>query len=68
MTAKIIDNIDDEKACVTKVLVESDVQKILDNYDWNAFGWHRVSFVGDWRGKFIIGAKLLGLEVIEEDN
>ncbi len=67
-TGKIVDNIDDEKACVTKVLVESDVEKILRNYDWNTFGWHRVSFVGDWRNQFIIGAKLLGLQVIEEDK
>jgi len=67
-TGKIIDNIKDEKGCVTKVLVESNVDKILKNYEWNAFGWHRVSFVGDWRETFVIGAKLLGLSIIEEDK
>jgi len=27
-----------------------------------------VTFVGDWKDKFIIGAKILGLEVVEEDK
>ncbi|MFX1320179.1 MAG: hypothetical protein ACFFAQ_00915 [Promethearchaeota archaeon] len=65
---KIIDNIIDDRACVSKMLVEGDTKKILDNYDWDTFGWHRVTFVGDWKDKFIIGAKILGLEVVEEDK
>ena len=67
-TGKIVDNVIDEKACVTKVVVESNVPKILENYDWETLGWHRVSFVGDWRETFILGAKLLGLEVVEVDK
>ena len=67
-TGKIVDNVIDEKACTTKVVVESNVPKILENYDWETFGWHRVSFVGDWRETFILGAKLLGLDVVEVDK
>lgn len=65
---KIIDNIDDDKGCVSKMLVESDVEKIMKNYDWDAFGWHRVTFIGDWKEDFINGAKILGLEIIEDDK
>nr|MBC7244462.1 hypothetical protein [Chloroflexota bacterium] len=65
---KIIGQIVDEKGCATKVLVESDARKILENYDWMTFGWHRVSFVGDWRREFVAAARLAGLEVVEEDK
>lgn len=65
---KIIDNVVDKKGCTSKMLVESDVKAILENYDWETFGWHRVTFIGDWKEKFVIGAKLLGLNVIEEDK
>jgi hypothetical protein len=65
---KIIDNIVDKRGCVSKMLVESNVKNVMDNYDWETFGWHRVTFIGDWKALFIIGAKLLGLEIIEEDE
>jgi len=65
---KIVDQVVDEKACVNKVLVEDDAEKILENYDWMAFGWHRVSFVGDWRREFKAAARLAGLELVEEDR
>jgi hypothetical protein len=61
---KILDNVLDKGGCVSKMLVESNVEKILNNYDWESFGWHRVSFIGDWKDDFIIGAKLLGLEIV----
>ncbi|MFX1235611.1 MAG: hypothetical protein ACFFBY_13820 [Promethearchaeota archaeon] len=64
---KIIDNVVDKNGCVSKMLVEGNVSKIMDNYDWDTFGWHRVTFIGDWKNDFITGAKLLGLKVIEED-
>jgi len=32
------------------------------------FGWHRVTFYGDWRRQAINLARLLGLKVIEEDK
>ncbi|MHA1660609.1 MAG: hypothetical protein ACTSUT_15980 [Promethearchaeota archaeon] len=63
---KIIENIVDKKGCVSKVLVETNAKKILETYDWETFGWHRVTFVGDWKEKFIIGAKMLGLEIIDQ--
>jgi len=62
---KIVDNPTDKGGCVTKVLVETNANEILENYDWETFGWHRVSFLGDWKEHFQIAAKLLGLEIIE---
>ena len=67
-SGKIIDNVVDEKGCVSKMLVKDNVGKIINNYDWDSFGWHRVTFIGDWKEDFIIGAKILGLEIIEEDQ
>nr|MDO8113154.1 hypothetical protein [Candidatus Sigynarchaeota archaeon] len=63
---KIIDNVNDKGGCVTKVLVQiKDARKLLETYDWETFGWHRVSFVGDWQEQFKIGARLLGLELFD---
>jgi len=67
-TGIIVGMVRDEKACRVKVLVESDAKKILENYDWDAFGFHRVSFLGDHRDDVIAAAKLTGLEVCEEDR
>ncbi len=65
---RIVGQMVDEKACTTKVAVESDAERILENYDWMTFGWHRVSFVGDWRKELIAAARLAGLEVVKEDE
>lgn len=67
-TGRIIGMVKDEKACRVKVLVESDAKKILENYDWDTFGFHRVSFLGDHRDEVISAARLAGLEVSEEDK
>ncbi|MBO3754063.1 MAG: hypothetical protein FGF53_04200 [Candidatus Brockarchaeota archaeon] len=67
-TGRIIGMVRDEKACRVKVLVESDAKKILENYDWDTFGFHRVSFLGDHRHDIISAARLAGLEVSEEDR
>jgi len=62
---RIADNPSEKGGCVTKVLVDTNANEILENYDWESFGWHRVSFLGDWKEYFQIAAKLLGLEIIE---
>ena len=67
----IVGMVRDEKACPAcrvKVLVETNAKKILENYDWDTFGLHRVSFLGDHRDETIATASLLGLEVCEEDR
>ncbi len=63
----IIDNVDDPGGCIAKVRIRDDARTILQNYDWETFGWHRVTFLGDWKEHFKVAAKLLGLKLIEED-
>ncbi len=60
-------NIDENRACRTKLVVEANAKKILDNYRYGTFGWHRISFYGDFRKEVRDLAGLLGLEVVEED-
>lgn len=57
-----------EEGCRNKVLVESNARRILENYDEKTFGWHRVSFIGEFREELITAARLLGLDVVEEDK
>lgn len=61
-----VENVDDDKACRTKLAVEvkGDVYKLL-NY-WDEWGWHRVTFYGDLKRPVYNIASLLGFEVIEE--
>jgi hypothetical protein len=51
-------------ACRTKLATEANVQKILETYRW---GWHRVTFFGNWRKEVKDLATLMGLHVYEED-
>jgi hypothetical protein len=82
-TGEIVGSLTDEKICAAKlrgwplrgetgfepgVIVKTNAKKIFENLDYQTFGWHRVNIVGDFREEFKIAAKLLGLEVIEEDR
>lgn len=58
--------IEDEKACRDKLAVETNAVKILEKHNQEIFGWHKVSFLGDFREEFKAAAKLLGLEIVEE--
>lgn len=58
-------NIDEPKACRTKLAARANVETILNNWD---VGWHRVTVYGDWRKKCIQLARLLGITVKEEDK
>lgn len=61
-----VENVDEDKACRTKLAVEvkGDVYKLL-NY-WDEWGWHRVTFYGDLKRPVYNIAALLGFEVVEE--
>ncbi len=64
-TAKTTGNVDESKACRTKLAAKTEARAILDNWD---MGWHRVTFYGDYRETAINAARLLGLAVSEEDR
>jgi hypothetical protein len=64
--AKTVDNIDEDKACRTKLAAEpkGDIDKLLTF--WDQWGWHRVTFYGDLKAPVQELARTLGLTVIEE--
>lgn len=63
---KTVANVDEDKACRTKLAVEvkGDIYKLL-NY-WDEWGWHRVTFFGDLKRPVYNIVSLLGFEVVEE--
>jgi len=63
---KTVANVDLDLACRNKlaVEVEGDVYKLM-NY-WDTWGWHRVTFYGDFKRQVTNMASFLGFEVIEE--
>jgi len=54
--------------CRTKLAIDTDAEKLLENLDWRTFGNHRVVFYGDYRQSFKDLAKLMGYEVVEKDR
>lgn len=59
--AKAMENIDDDKACRTKLAAEPrDAFKLAE--DWDA-GWHRVTYYGDHRAAIDMAAALLQFKV-----
>ncbi|MFP4058553.1 MAG: hypothetical protein ACLF0G_16930 [Candidatus Brocadiia bacterium] len=63
---KSAENVDEDKACRTKLAVEplGDYEKLFDY--WDRWGWHRVTFYGDLAEPVRQLAKAHGLRVVEE--
>jgi hypothetical protein len=61
-----VENVDDDRACRNKLAVEvkGDVYKLLD--EWDQWGWHRVTFYGDFKKEIYDIARFLEFEVLEE--
>lgn len=61
-----VENVDDDKACRNKLAVEvkGDVFKLLN--EWDQWGWHRVTFYGDYKRELYDMAQLYGFSVIHE--
>ncbi len=64
-TAQTVRNVDDPKACRTKLAAKTEARTVLDNWD---MGWHRVTVYGDWRNQAMDLARLYGMAVTEEDK
>ena len=67
-SAESVGNVEEERACRTKLAARARVDRILKNWDFQTFGWHRVTFYRDFRKDFLELATLLGIEVVEEDK
>ena len=64
--ARAVGTLDSERGCRTKLLgeVRGDIEKLF--YQWDRFGWHRVTVYGDVKEPLMEFGKALGLKVIEE--
>jgi hypothetical protein len=64
--AKTVENVEEDKACRTKLAAEpvGDINKLL-RY-WDTYGWHRVTFYGDLKRPVEHISGLLGFKIIEE--
>lgn len=64
--AKAVENVDDDRACRTKLAgeVKGDIEKLMN--EWDRWGWHRVTYYGDLRAPIRKLAAALQLKVIEE--
>lgn len=65
-TAIVTGNDPDDRACRTKIVarVTGDFEKIYR--EWDTFGWHRVSFLGDFAPAVREVAAKVGYELVEE--
>jgi len=63
---KSVENIDEDKACRTKLAAEprGDIERLFG--EWDRWGWHRVTFYGDLRGPVEEIGKGLGMRLVEE--
>ncbi len=63
--AKTAENVDEDRACRTKLAAEviGDIYKLMGN--WQG-GWHRVTFYGDHKQQVRNLAALIGFEIVEE--
>ena len=63
--AKTVENIDEDKACRTKLAARvRDVDKLLG--EWDRWGWHRVTFYGDHKRAVETVSALAGFKVTWE--
>ncbi len=61
-----VENVDEDKACRTKLAAEvkGEMDKLLS--EWDRFGWHRVTFFGDHKRAVEMMTSLLGVKLIME--
>lgn len=59
-------NVEEDKACRTKLAAEpvGNINRLL--LEWDRFGWHRVTVYGDLKRKLEVVSHLLGLKLAEE--
>jgi hypothetical protein len=64
--AKAVANDPDDRACRTKLCAEpmGDIEKLFSK--WNEWGWHRVTFYGDFKEPVFAFADSIGWKVVEE--
>lgn len=63
---RAVANVDDDRACRTKLAAEpvGDLEKLFT--EWDSWGWHRVTYYGDLKEPVLALADSLGWKVLEE--
>jgi hypothetical protein len=64
--AETVGNVEEDKACRTKLAAEvkGDIDKLMT--EWDRFGWHRVTVFGDHKKAVETISALLGLKIVRE--
>jgi hypothetical protein len=64
--ARAVANVDEDKACRTKLAadVQGDIAKLMTY--WDQWGWHRVTYYGDLKAPIQALADKLGYPVVQE--
>ncbi len=64
--ARTTGNVEEDKACRTKLAArpEGDLNRLLN--EWDRFGWHRVTVFGDLKKKLEAVCSLTGIKLINE--
>ena len=64
--ARAVDNVDEERACRTKLAaeVEGDIDKLFR--EWDRFNWHRVTVYGDVQEPLEAVARALDVKIVHE--
>ena len=64
--ARTVANVEEDKACRTKLAaeVQGDINKLLQ--EWDQWGWHRVTFYGNLKKPVEDIAALMGFKVVLE--
>ena len=65
-TAKTVENVQEDKACRTKLAAQvvGDIDKLMN--EWDHWGWHRVTFYGDLQEPVLELSKALGMNMVIE--
>jgi L-fucose isomerase-like protein len=63
---KAVANVDDDRACRTKLAAEpvGDIERLFTQ--WDEWGWHRVTYYGDLKEPVFALAEEMGWKVLEE--
>ncbi len=64
--AKTVGNVEEDKACRTKLAatVIGNIEKLMT--EWDRFGWHRVTVYGDHKKAVETISALLGIKIVQE--
>lgn len=67
-TGMAVGNVSLDRGCRTKLAAQAHVENIIDKWDMDVFGWHKVTLYGNWHAKLLNLARLKGMTIYDEDR